>query len=113
MYFCYGKNGYCDLATSDLCNNCEHLDGTGGKYCEVENMTLPEQIKAILTAKHMTQSELSRLTGITERTICNILKGHNEGNIITYKLMAEALNCDIVLVPRSEVLPDEKLKRTM
>ena len=34
MFFCFGKNGYCDLATRDLCNDCKHLDGRGGEERE-------------------------------------------------------------------------------
>lgn len=29
LYYCNGKNGFCD---DRLCNTCEHYDNTGGRY---------------------------------------------------------------------------------
>lgn len=56
---------------------------------------LRDNIAKCLNDKHMTQSQLSVLSGVHESTICRILSGKREMNIYHLDKIATALNLSI------------------
>lgn len=43
----------------------------------------------------VTQAELSRRTGISRRTICDLANGRHDGNVSTWRALARGLRCGI------------------
>ncbi len=65
-------------------------------------MSIGEQIKAVRTAKGMSQRHLAHLLSTTQSAISEWERGDVEPGITTATRIADALDCDLVvrLVPR-------------
>lgn len=62
-----------------------------GEYGRMTAIELGEALKNLLNEKHITQSELSRMTGIGKPSICQYLKGINKPPFERYTIIIEAL----------------------
>lgn len=65
-------------------------------------MTIQEQIKALLKTKGMTQKALSQKANICEKSLSYFLRGKHQFNLATLQLIADALDCEIVLIPKEK-----------
>ena len=63
-------------------------------------MKLQEQIKALLYSKGLTQKALCEKANISDKTLSYFLTGKHQFNFSTFQLIADALDCDIVLMPK-------------
>jgi putative transcriptional regulator len=69
------------------------LDHTISQY------SLPERIQYIRQERrHLTQSELAKMSGVSQSTIAQIEKGKKDPSISTLKKIASALNVHLALL---------------
>ena len=63
-------------------------------------MTIQEQIKALLKTKGMTQKALCQKANLCEKSLSYFLREKHQFNLSTLQIVAAALDCDIVLMPK-------------
>lgn len=64
-------------------------------------MKIHEQLKAVRKYRGLSGLELARLSGIKNSYISQIEHGCNSPTADTIERLAEALNCDVRILPRS------------
>jgi len=65
-------------------------------------MPVGQQIRKIVAERGMTQRELSIASGVCESHLNTILKGHITPRVKTLENIAEAIGCDVKLVPKQQ-----------
>jgi len=63
-------------------------------------MTINEQLLALRKFRGMTAKELARRAGIPQTQLCVIERGRSRPRTDTIEALAEALDCDIRILPR-------------
>lgn len=63
-------------------------------------MEIRQQIKEILKSKGLTRKRLTHQCGLGEQTIYNFLKGANSPTLYTLGIIADALDYEIVMIPK-------------
>lgn len=54
-----------------------------------------DRLAAVMRAKGVSQAELARRTGLSARTVREIVHGRRDGNVATWAAIARALGCGI------------------
>lgn len=64
-------------------------------------MKIHEQLRAYRKFRKITAREVAKRSGISYSTISSIERGHTKPLADTIEALAEALDCDVRLIPRS------------
>lgn len=62
---------------------------------ELKDASGGTKLKSYLETHSTTQAELSRMTGLSTRTIRAIVSGKREGNLATWRAIARSLHCTV------------------
>lgn len=56
---------------------------------------MQNKLKQVLDDKGISQKELAYMTGYTEPTISNYIKGKRRGSVVAWAIIADAIGCSI------------------
>jgi transcriptional regulator with XRE-family HTH domain len=66
-----------------------------GPISPVSDTSSGDRLRARMESDGVTQAELSRRTGISRRTINDLVNGRHDGNVSTWRAIARGLRCGI------------------
>lgn len=61
-----------------------------------------KQMREIMHSKGITQTALEQKTGVAHQSICRFLNDKRGTHFATVEILADALDCDIVLLPKGK-----------
>jgi transcriptional regulator with XRE-family HTH domain len=77
----------------------------------LDQFELPERISYLRERRHLTQSELAKLAGVSQSTIAHIEKGMKDPSLSTLKKIAGALDVHIAILFSSDTVHVFDMKR--
>ena len=66
-------------------------------------LELSLRLRSAVTHQGLTQAELKTRAGISQRTLTNVLSGHEDFKVSTLLSLADRLGLELLLVPKSAV----------
>ena len=61
---------------------------------------LSQQLRTALSNQQLTQAQLKSRAGISQRTLTNVLSGHEDFKVSTLMALADRLGLELLLVPK-------------